>query len=248
VKVLNTQEASALPALPGGGGQQLPLVQQQKIVSGPSSQRLSGFLQKSLIPDEKVLLLGQFPRIYTLEAMAWPLGLGWLGFWLSAKIPQTLLKIIPQVMSYERTEQVGKAVAMFFSKWPYIPFYILLFMGTWVFVSMMVRMWTTHIVLTDRRFIYKHGLLAVEMIQMNFWQIEHTDVNQSLLGSMLDYGRVLIQSYAIHQQEDSTGDEGLLRLPHIRHPYMFTRVIEDHRRAPPLGYRQYTGPVGQQGH
>jgi len=245
VKVLNAQEgsAAALPAVTGAGAAGgLPRVQ-QSIVSGPTGQRLSTFLQKSLIPDEKVMLIGEFPRVYTVDAVLRMLILSWLGLWASAKIPPYIAMVLWQILSHDSAEKAVNALVRAVEKWPYLPFYVMSFIGVWSFLTMMIVRWTTQIVLTDRRFLYKRGLLAVEMIQMNFWQIEHTDVTQSLLGTLLDYGRVVVQSYAIHQKEDASGDSGLLRLPNLKHPYMFTRVIEDHRRAPPLGYRQYTGPV-----
>jgi hypothetical protein len=115
---------------------------------------------------------------------------------------------------------------------PQMPLYILGGYGIFDFLSRMIKKWTTEIVLTDRRFIYKHGLFSVEMIQMNFWQVEHSDVTQSTLGTLLDYGLVHIQSHAVQNREAVAGSKDILVLPSISHPFLFTRLIEDNRQLP----------------
>jgi uncharacterized membrane protein YdbT with pleckstrin-like domain len=56
-----------------------------------------------------------------------------------------------------------------------------------------IRRQTTEIAVTDRRVIYKVGLLSRRTIEMNMDKVESVDVRQDLLGRMLDYGTVLIR-------------------------------------------------------
>ena len=56
-------------------------------------------------------------------------------------------------------------------------------------------MWrvTTELAITDHRVIYKRGLLARHTIEMNRSKVESVDVDQSVLGRILNYGDVTIR-------------------------------------------------------
>jgi uncharacterized membrane protein YdbT with pleckstrin-like domain len=52
--------------------------------------------------------------------------------------------------------------------------------------------WITEIAVTNRRVIYKKGLIQRETNEMNMDKVESVQINQSILGRMLDYGDVTI--------------------------------------------------------
>jgi uncharacterized membrane protein YdbT with pleckstrin-like domain len=52
--------------------------------------------------------------------------------------------------------------------------------------------WITEIAVTDRRVIYKKGLIRRQTNEMNMDKVESVQVGQSILGRMLDYGTVTI--------------------------------------------------------
>jgi uncharacterized membrane protein YdbT with pleckstrin-like domain len=62
---------------------------------------------------------------------------------------------------------------------------------------LLLRAWlvrvTTEIVVTDRRIIYKVGLVARHTEEMNLSKVETVDVDQGLAGRILDYGSLLIR-------------------------------------------------------
>jgi uncharacterized membrane protein YdbT with pleckstrin-like domain len=64
---------------------------------------------------------------------------------------------------------------------------ILLFLGAWI------RRRATEIVVTDKRVIYKCGLLARHTVEMNVSKIETVDVEQGLGGRIWGYGTLLIR-------------------------------------------------------
>ena len=64
---------------------------------------------------------------------------------------------------------------------------LLAFMGEWI------RRRSTEIVVTDRRVIYKRGLLSRYTAEMNISKIETVDVMQSIGGRIFNYGTVLIR-------------------------------------------------------
>ena len=56
-----------------------------------------------------------------------------------------------------------------------------------------VRRQTTEIAVTERRVIYKTGLVSRRTVEMNMDKVESVDVRQDIFGRMLDYGTVLIR-------------------------------------------------------
>ncbi len=63
---------------------------------------------------------------------------------------------------------------------------LMMLFGAWV------RRRATEIVVTDRRVIYKRGLLSRHTVEMNVGKIETVDVEQGLGGRLWNYGTVLI--------------------------------------------------------
>jgi uncharacterized membrane protein YdbT with pleckstrin-like domain len=53
--------------------------------------------------------------------------------------------------------------------------------------------WTTEIEVTDRRIVYKEGFIRRTTVEMHMDKVESVDVYQSILGRVLDYGRVTIR-------------------------------------------------------
>ena len=64
---------------------------------------------------------------------------------------------------------------------------LLLLLGAWI------RRRATEIVVTDRRVIFKRGLLSRHTVEMNVSKIETVDVEQGLAGRIWGYGTVLIR-------------------------------------------------------
>lgn len=56
-----------------------------------------------------------------------------------------------------------------------------------------VRRITTELAITDRRIIYKTGLIARHTIEMNRRQVESVDVDQRILGRIIGYGTIIVR-------------------------------------------------------
>src|ERR1035437_6441393 len=65
--------------------------------------------------------------------------------------------------------------------------------------------WITEFAVTDRRVIYKYGFIKRHTVEMNMDKIESVDVDQSLLGRLLNYG-------TIHVLGTGEGIESLRRI------------------------------------
>jgi len=64
---------------------------------------------------------------------------------------------------------------------------LVLLVVTWL------RCRATEIVVTDKRVLYKTGLVSCHTIEMNISKIESVDVRQGMFGRLLDFGTVLIR-------------------------------------------------------
>jgi uncharacterized membrane protein YdbT with pleckstrin-like domain len=65
--------------------------------------------------------------------------------------------------------------------------------------------WTTEIAVTNRRIIYKEGFISRNTVEMHMDKVESVDVDQSILGRILDYGDVIVKG-------TGTGFEPLKRI------------------------------------
>jgi len=71
--------------------------------------------------------------------------------------------------------------------------YFALAIGAVQLLSAWVLRLTTEIAVTDRRVIYKTGLVSRRSVEMNMDKVESVDVTQDVFGRLFDYGTVLIR-------------------------------------------------------
>ena len=77
------------------------------------------------------------------------------------------------------------------------------------------KRWTTEIDVTDRRIVYKRGFIWRHTVEMNMDKVESVDVDQSILGRLLDYGDITIRGTGI----------GLEPLRNIEAPLAFRNTV-----------------------
>jgi uncharacterized membrane protein YdbT with pleckstrin-like domain len=87
--------------------------------------------------------------------------------------------------------------------------------------------WITEIAVTDRRIIYKRGFINRHTEEMNMDKVASVDVDQSILGRILDYGTVHVLGTGGSQAVDrANSDRSVARgIEHL------------HRIASPLALR-----------
>jgi uncharacterized membrane protein YdbT with pleckstrin-like domain len=88
--------------------------------------------------------------------------------------------------------------------------------GIVIFISMMIRKWTTEIGVTSHRFVEKKGLFSLRSNEIALPNIEGVKVNQSFLGRIFGYGTVRIEG---------TGVDAVTT-PNIADPVGFVRAIQ----------------------
>jgi uncharacterized membrane protein YdbT with pleckstrin-like domain len=76
-------------------------------------------------------------------------------------------------------------------------FFCCLVVGLIWFFSAWFRRWTTEVDVTDRRIVYKRGFVWRHTVEMNMDKVESVDVDQSILGRILNYGNITIRGTGI---------------------------------------------------
>ena len=69
---------------------------------------------------------------------------------------------------------------------------ILVAVGVFFLARAWFNAWITEIAVTNRRVIYKHGFVSRTTAEMHMEKIESVKIDQSILGRILDYGKVTI--------------------------------------------------------
>jgi uncharacterized membrane protein YdbT with pleckstrin-like domain len=87
--------------------------------------------------------------------------------------------------------------------------------GVLLFIPAWLKRFGTEIAVTDRRVIYKTGLVQRDTTEINMAKIESVDVSQSILGRVFDFGTLTIRG---------TG-ETIEELRNIASPLQFRNAI-----------------------
>lgn len=123
------------------------------------------YVQRVLQPNEQVRHISSIHWIVYWPGVAVAL-LAAVAFWLSAT------QFMPGVWRYTGYALALVAVVLLIQQW--------------------FHSWVTEIAVTNRRVIYKKGLIQRETTEMNMDKVESVQIDQSILGRMLDYGNVTI--------------------------------------------------------
>jgi uncharacterized membrane protein YdbT with pleckstrin-like domain len=100
----------------------------------------------------------------------------------------------------------GGLAAVFFNPFAAIAFLCISVIGI---VGAYWKLATTRIVITQKRVIYRTGYVARRTVEMNKDKIESIDVNQSILGRLLDFGSICVKG---------TGG-GIEAIPNVSAPF-----------------------------
>ena len=87
--------------------------------------------------------------------------------------------------------------------------------GIVIFFRMMINKWTSEIVLTDQRLVYKTGWITRNTQEVTLNRLEEINLKQGFWGRIFDYGRLDIHGTGV----------GLIDLPNIDSPLEFRTAI-----------------------
>ena len=185
------------------------------------------YVQQSLGPKEEILVGARFHWMYTLQAVTWILfGLaaailvGYGGIWWA--VNAEIRGVPPEYYDQAWNEVVaikGGYLKILWSMNPVLRFAILAFfvLGLWFFAHMMIVKATTEIAVTTERLVYKKGLIARHVGEINIDRIEGVSVRQGAIARIFGYGIVIIRGMGV----------GEVSLPPIEAPIEFRRAINE---------------------
>jgi hypothetical protein len=83
----------------------------------------------------------------------------------------------------------------------------------------LIRLWTTEIIVTSYRFVFKVGLVARNTQEVSLNKIEEITLHQSVLGRLFGYGKLVIRGTGV----------GVIELPALDDPIRVRKLIESAR-------------------
>lgn len=104
-----------------------------------------------------------------------------------------------------------------FSAWSYLIILGFIGIGIIIFLSMMIKKWTTERVLTNSRFIKKTGWIRRNTEEIPIDRMEEVNLNQGIFGRIFGFGDVTISGMGI----------GKINLNMIDDPLGFQRKLND---------------------
>jgi uncharacterized membrane protein YdbT with pleckstrin-like domain len=149
------------------------------------------YIQRSLGEGEQIVAHARFHWLYDLRA------------WLALIVP---LAVVAGVVVYA-DEMVREGLTIFAVA--------LTVVGFIVFLTMMIKKWTTEIGVTSARFVKKTGFISLKTDEVALRNIEGVKVTQSLWGRVFGFGTLRIEG---------TGDDHV-DVPNIDDPVGFRRAI-----------------------
>ncbi len=77
--------------------------------------------------------------------------------------------------------------------WPFVVSALLAAIALVALAFAHLKRASTEIAVTDRRIVFKRGLIRRHTVEMNMQKVESVDVDQTLLGRLFDYGDVTVR-------------------------------------------------------
>ena len=174
------------------------------------------YVQQSLSPGEELVFVGHFPWIYTANAL---MGIVWGAVGCAGVIAGTIYIQnrfgegfdTDNIIDMVRETHPGIRLGAFF----------ILLLGILRFAHMMMIRATTEVAVTTSRVIYKRGLVARYVGEMSIDRIESVNVLQTVMGRLLNYGRLMIHGMGV----------GEVMLPPLEDPINLRKAIEKARNS-----------------
>ncbi|MEL7488188.1 MAG: PH domain-containing protein [Pseudomonadota bacterium] len=91
--------------------------------------------------------------------------------------------------------------------------------GALILLSHMIVLWTTEIIVTSFRFVFKRGLISRNTQEVSLNKIEEITLRQSIWGRIFNYGELVMRGTGV----------GVIELPAIDNPIRVRKIIENTR-------------------
>jgi uncharacterized membrane protein YdbT with pleckstrin-like domain len=138
-------------------------------------------MQQAARPRRRIIVMSYIQRVVQPgEQVRHISSIHWIVFWPGVAV--ALLAVVAYWLS-----QTGHLTGF----WQYTA-YALMLVAVALLIQQWFQRWITEIAVTNRRVIYKKGLVRRQTNEMNMDKVESVQIDQSILGRMLDYGDVTI--------------------------------------------------------
>tara|TARA_B100000989_G_scaffold292540_1_gene268621 strand:+ start:1847 stop:2362 length:516 start_codon:yes stop_codon:yes gene_type:complete len=168
-----------------------------------------GYVEKTLGNGEKIEHIVNFHWLWMFFA--------YLFLTVGSVLAIVAFLYVPELLSQEQID----------SAWVYLMPFFSFVAGLSIYLSMMIKKWTTERVLTDTRFIKKTGWIMRKTEEIRIDRMEEINLDQSVLGRLFDYGDVKISGMGM----------GGITLSMIDSPIEFQKRLNDLK----VQYFQQTG-------
>jgi len=148
-----------------------------------------GYVDNVLQPGERVLYVARISRVLYLPA---------ISLWVVAGALIFFVNNPPEIRVF-----VVIAAVLIFA------------LGALSFLRAWFHRVTTEIAVTDRRVIYKRGLVRRYTVEMHMDKVESVDVDQSVWGRLLNYGDVIVHGTGVGLEPLTMVDHPLELRNHI---------------------------------
>lgn len=160
------------------------------------------YLEETQFAGEELIHAGRFHWIYDFRAFSWLILPILAGIAIAFYLPPLIGDQLPVTMPPKYVAG-GAALA-------------LTLYGFLNFLRMMLLKRATEMLVTNRRLIFKRGIVSRESEEVNISRIEGCNVYQSFWGRILGYGVVVVRGTGI----------GEVVLPTMADPLQFRRAID----------------------
>ena len=174
------------------------------------------YIRQSLSPDEQLIHVARFHWMYNVQAafnivFSTALAIALIVFALKYQPTMFGIQHAPGTSIITQVQSLHPAIKI-------LAFMVFL-MGVLKFAQMMIIKATTEIGVTDIRLVYKRGLVARAVGEINIDRIEGVNVLQGIFGRLFGYGRVMVRGMGV----------GEVVLPPVEQPIRFKKAIEKAR-------------------
>ncbi|MEZ0223780.1 MAG: PH domain-containing protein [Alphaproteobacteria bacterium] len=196
------------------------------------SHRLSPLMRRSIVAGEKVLGKARFHFIYIAHPFFWAVLL-WAA---SFKMNMFLAEKTYHAMEYLSNQNAisgatyDAAYQLFADPfWGTLPGDLLRGLAMLIIVARLLQAWTTEIVATDSRLLFRQGIFRVRTLKIDISNLRQVDVNQSWFGLLLDYGAIHIFTNSLSGKGNDIEASGIY-IPPVADPHTFSTLVDRARR------------------
>jgi hypothetical protein len=165
------------------------------------------FIKRVIGPDEKLISMCSVHWFYGVIGLFWLFAFLALGAFLDAQFT-SFYSQSPDSRIFGAVNNIGNAML-----WTCI------LIGVVLFLLYFIMLIATEIGLTNKRVIFKKGLLMVDVKEVDIEEIKAAEVDGGLLGRILNYGYIYFDARFVSN----------VTLPAIEDPYIFVKELNQAR-------------------